>query len=460
MVLFYYICKKLSNTNMTVIIRFILISIIFGFCSNYHSFAQQIKVLNFKKSKEKLVQKDKQNATVIFETTEEGFEVLYKGEKVKSNNVEGKLIATLPHKSTYFSIKHPNYGKIDYKLPIKHLEKAKVYGAMIVSNATDKEFKIQKQWLKLDINPQNAIVFINDTIVKTKNGKIQLLLGLGVQHFKILSPFYEPFIDSVEICENKKIEQKINLRPIYSYIEINCKTPNSKIYLNNKYIGSHTARTNKLIAGSYSLRVESTNYATHYSQINIGKNEKKSLDIELDYKAGFVPSNNPTTQNNNISKADSTNVELTENTVKTNTISDIKITTNDTKTEILINRENVGTGLWKGNLENGIYALQSRKNDLESTPIYLVVDNQKDITLNLDSPSASYGSLNIDCNVTDAEIIINRTHIGKTPLIIQNLPTNTSYYITIQKQGYKQESKEIKLINNDILNIKINLKKK
>ena len=77
--------------------------------------------------------------------------------------------------------------------------------------------------------------------------------------------------------------------------------------------------------------------------------------------------------------------------------------------------------------------------------------------LNLISPKADYGLLNVSCDEIDAAIFLNGLAVGFTPCVLRNLPIDRTYRIRLVK-GRKEVERVIHLRGNDIVNLKLKLK--
>ena len=80
--------------------------------------------------------------------------------------------------------------------------------------------------------------------------------------------------------------------------------------------------------------------------------------------------------------------------------------------------------------------------------------------INLAVPQIAYGMLNIQSNVTDAEVWVNEEKKGYTPCIVKYLPAGIRCKVTLRKYGYKEVSEYIIPPKNNIMDITIRLKKK
>ena len=84
--------------------------------------AQQIRVDDFSRLKKpflgtKTYQTDKQYALLDLYTQETGFEFLVGQQPIQAQEGDGFLTLSLPDKTRFFTIKHPEYGQLVWKIP-------------------------------------------------------------------------------------------------------------------------------------------------------------------------------------------------------------------------------------------------------------------------------------------------------------------------------------------------------
>ena len=223
--------------------------------------------------------------------------------------------------------------------------------------------------------------------------------------------------------------------------------------------------------GCYRLTVKQDNQPLYDQSIEIANAERKVIDLRNSTQAPFLASTprpgrsvpeNQTEQNRTLPAARSISpksLTATDSTASTQTLSRVHITAFDANTEIWLNRERVGKGEWQGELAPGFYAVSSQKDSLDSRTELFWVEAGKTVELNLASPLADYGMLNISCNEVNAEVFLNDMPAGFAPCVLRNLPIDRTYRIRLVK-GKKVAEKTIHLRGNDIVNVSLNLKKR
>ena len=92
---------------------------------------QEMRIEDFKKQKKGILNfrhivTDKKEAIIDLKTGEKGFTFLANGKtEAKAEEGEEMLSVKVPHKTTFITIKHPDYGQLTWKVPGKSLRKKK-----------------------------------------------------------------------------------------------------------------------------------------------------------------------------------------------------------------------------------------------------------------------------------------------------------------------------------------------
>lgn len=200
----------------------------------------------------------------------------------------------------------------------------------------------------------------------------------------------------------------------------------AELYLNGAVIGSfYGSKEVEVKSGTYNIEVKSKGYRSIVRDVTLEAGERDNI-------------------------CDTLCVKMISATIKAF----------DPDSEILINREVVAKGEWKGDLASGLYSFSNRRDGYESTPLLFTLDEQTIFELDLASPLSGGGVLNISSNQVGAEIYLNGVYMGKTPLIIPNVGGEVNYTITLRKSGFKAKEQYIKVNKNDQRDIYIEMKKR
>lgn len=428
--------------------------------------AQQMSIRNFSKMKKRLLghktfETDKTQATLDLLTSEKGFTFKANGkEDVTATEGDDMITLLLPHRTRSLTIKHPEYGELQWKVPakVKALKKKKRYTCTLLTLSNKKEYHIGKQWAVFYVDPENAILHIDSTQYYVRKGKAQAYLPLGDHQCMIEAPFHESWQGSIHLNDTLRHDEYVTLQPLYAYLTVRTPLEGCTILLNGKPIGHKKAVSDRLPAGTYSLTLVRNNVCFYNRQIEIHEAEKKVVDIkEEELRPLSIPRGMTFAQ---LAEVAETGTQQ-RGSLRTDSVKAlVTITAPDSTTAILLDREVIGEGLWQGYVAQGFHAVNTRKDGLESATYYLFIDSSQAQTLNLAAPQSAYGMLNIASNVVDADIYINGKPAGTTPSVVQNLPADRNYLVKVSKKGYKDITETVYIRGNEMNHLHITLKKK
>lgn len=424
--------------------------------------AQRMHVEDFGRYKKPFLHKasfttDKQQALLDFFTNEKGFQFFVEDAPVAATEGEGMVTLALPHRTGSLIIKHPVYGQLAWKVPNGVLKKKKHYHAYLHTESLEKEFRQQKQWALISTVPERAIVYVDTVIHPLLDGNLSLYLPLGRHVCRIESPFYQTLNDTIELTDIVRFEKRYVLQPFYAYLTVETDWPDARICLDGDSLGLQRVETSRLMPGRYRLTVNQGDSLYYEQWLELANAERKVVDlhgIEL----------RPFPQLGQSIEMSGFPDEVLADSMASDGLqelsgqwADVHITAFDADTEIWLNRERVGQGEWRGNLAPGFYAVSSRKEGLDSRTDFFWVDAGKSVELNLISPLADYGLLNVSCDEVDATVFLNGLAIGSAPCVLRNLPVGRTYRVRLVK-GRKAAETFVRLRGNDIVNVKLKLK--
>lgn len=419
--------------------------------------AQQIRVEDFKRLKKPLLAPrpysvDKENAILDLFTQEKGFEFFLGQQPIPAQEGEGMVTLLLPDKTAFFTIRHPEYGQLKWKVPDGPLRHNKHYQAQLVTDNPSKEFALSRQWVVLHIRPESAIVTLDSTMHRTLTGQVQALLPVGRHSVRVQSPFFEEHTDTFILSDTARLDLHVQLKPEYSYLEVHSQVPDAEIRLDGQLIGTGTAHSGRISPGTYLLSLHRGPRCFHRRQVTLASAQRHILtigrEVEERIASGDVlPADSlllAQGQDGGIARPDS-----------------FYVLAFDDSTEIWVNRERVGTGTWKDKLQPGVYAVSTSKDGMESRTQYVEVGGGAGRQrLKMPTPYASYAWLNVSSNVVDAQVWLDDKLVGTTPCILSPLSVSRRYRLRLVKEGYKSEELVVSLRGNDMQNIKVELKKK
>lgn len=364
---------------------------------------------------------------------------------------------TLPHRTSFLVIKHPVYGQLAWKVPDGVLKKKKHYHAYLHTESLEKEFRQQKQWALISTVPEHAIVYVDTVIHPLLDGTLSLYLPLGRHACRIESPFYQTLNDTIELTDSARFEKRYVLQPFYAYLTVETDWPDARICLDGQPLGMERIETFRLMPGRYRLTVDQGDSLYYEQWLELANAERKVVDLHgIELRPFPQPGQTIETLGfPNEVLADSLASDSLQ--VQPEQWADVHITAFDADTEIWLNREQVGQGEWRGKLAPGFYAVSSKKEGLDSRTDFFWVDAGKSVELNLISPLADYGLLNVSCDEVDAAVFLNGLAAGFAPCVLRNLPVDRTYRLRLVK-GRKAAETLVRLKGNDIVNVKLKLK--
>ena len=424
--------------------------------------AQRMHVEDFGRYKKPFLHKasfttDKRQALLDFFTNEKGFQFFVEDAPVAATEGEGMVTLALPHRTGSLIIKHPVYGQLAWKGPNGVLKKKKHYHAYLHTESLEKEFRQQKQWALISTVPERAIVYVDTVIHPLLDGNLSLYLPLGRHVCRIESPFYQTLNDTIELTDIVRFEKRYVLQPFYAYLTVETDWPDARICLDGDSLGLQRVETSRLMPGRYRLTVNLGDSLYYEQWLELANAERKVVDLHGIELRPFPQLGQSIEMSGFPDEVLADSMASDGLQEQSGQWADVHITAFDADTEIWLNRERLGQGEWRGNLALGFYAVSSRKEGLDSRTDFFWVDAGKSVELNLISPLADYGLLNVSCDEVDATVFLNGLAIGSAPCVLRNLPVGRTYRVRLVK-GRKAAETLVRLRGNDIVNVKLKLK--
>ena len=434
----------------------LLIALCFSFVK---SWAQEMHIEEFAKLKKgplnmNHVVTNKQQAIIDLKTSEKGFAFLADGKmEIPADEGDGVLTLKTPDKTAFIVVKHPDYGQLTWKVPTKKgLRRKKHYAANLLTFSPDKEFKLQKQWVIFEIQPQDAILTIDSTMMLVQGGKQQFYLPIGKHAYIAEAPFHQQEEGSFELTDDERQIVTIALQPIYSYLTVRTSLEGCDILIDGQPIGQTRGTSGHLREGLHRLTVLKDSLMYYDADFNIGWREKKTIELTSDDLRPILK----TKERERVVR----NQEQEEDKPIKPIIAPVTIKALDDNTSIWVNRELKGYGSWEGELAEGFYLIGTEKDGLESRSMTLWVDDDTPKNIELLAPMGSYGMINVHSNEIGADVYINGKLAGKTPCVVKDLPSGSNCQVRLVKAGFYEAEKEVRIVGNDLTDIDLKLKKR
>ena len=321
---------------------------------------------------------------------------------VKTVQKPGEIWVYMPHGSKRLTITHEHFLPLrDYFFTEPIVEGA-CYELVLASGrsvTTIVPDEIETQWLIITSDPAGADVFIDDQPAGVT--PYQSLLPVGKHTYRLQKPLYQNDAGMVELIsgqQKKKIESK--LRPNFGTVQVTT-TPESgaAVLLNGQETGKTTPCTlERVPAGQHTLSASLNMYATATQQFTMQAGETLPLTVNLKPSFG-----------------------------------EVSVNTNP-KSDVYVNGQLKGNGLWQGRLNPGIYTFEAKldKHATATEQRTVAIGERLELTL---QPEPRYGTLNVVTNPMDATIRIAGKDYGTTPTTLKNFLIG-DYTVELSLPGY------------------------
>ena len=316
--------------------------------------------------------------------------------------------------ATFINIMHPDYGTCKYYLPEELCDYC-VYEMVLqyIPIAVNNEpLKPQNTYLVIKADQDDADIFIDGQFVGTK--QVSKSFDIGSTHtWKIECDLYHEESGTVTLDEKKEIVK--SLRPAYGYMNVS-SLPESgaMVYINNKKVGLTPYKSERLVSGTYSVKVVKEMYQTTEKTFTVTDNQ--TTNAVLNMSANFV---------------------------------DVTINT-DSESMIYVDEEYKGKGTWKGRLSEGVHFVEAKKESHETSSKNVSLVLGKSETINIKAPKPIYGFLDINSDPMSANIYLNGVKYGQTPNVISNLLIG-DYELKLQIEGCPVLKKNITIKKGETL---------
>ena len=296
---------------------------------------------------------------------------------------------------------------------------SRVVYELIVTSKDILDNNIEKDLFSLTFHLNVEDVYIkngNKAPIKTSSLYPGFELQRGIYSFTFSKEGYKTFIDTVHL--NRSEQREIVLEKGYSdykagipgIISIQSEPSGAEIYLNDQYVGV-TPYQGNLSEGDYQLRLSKEFYHDHELNFNIKPTLRKEIPlVKLKSNYGFLT-----------------------------------VETEPSFSDVYVNGTNIGkTPIKNYKIRNGIYNLEIVKDLYKKIESQITIENLKENVLkrNLEP---TFGTFTITCkNVDSAQVFLNKTFIGLTPLTYDTLRYG-KYDLTVRKDYYKDWEEKIEI---------------
>ena len=357
---------------------------------------------------------------------EERAKLRFKGNRETDFKVENKYgelyLYITASAATFMEIIHPDYGKTEFRFPSKGLSDYFGYEMVVVLRGADDPIKQQNTYLNIVSDQPNAMIYIDEEFIGQKEGFKPLKIG-STHTYKIECDLFHTETGSVTLDSEETVVIEKKLRPAYGFLNvISVPVDGAMIFIDNKNVGSTPYYSDKIVSGTYKVRLVKEMYKTTEQDVVVTDGNTTKTEIVM--PANFV------------------NV-----TVKT-----------DSQSDIYLNDEYKGRGSWSGQLMEGAYFIEVKKEFHKTMSQNLNVTLGKDIDIIIDAPQPICGFIDVTTYPSRADVYVDDKLMGQSP-IIKSIPVGY-HELRVEKDGYSSMKRNIEIRENETLPIEDTLHNK
>ena len=337
---------------------------------------------------------------------------------VDSKQETGEVWVWVPRGSRKITIKHQQLGVLrDYRYPIE-IEAERTYEMVLVTGTVETIVKeeVHEQYLMFQINPPDAVLEVNDQMwTVSPSGSASKLVNFGTYSYRVQANNYHPDAGRVTVNDPDNTTQvTVNLLPNFGWIEVGGgPLQGAMVYVDNTLIGKAPCKSGELKSGQHSVRIIKELYEPYTDMVTVTDNQTTTVNPNL--------------------TADFAHVTLQV----------------DADAEIWVNNERKGTRQWSGDLPSGVYRIECKQTNHESTLLTKEVTNQMNgERIQLDAPRPIYGSLMVESEPAMATILIDGKEMGQTPKLIKEILIGT-HRLQLTKADYADHSETITIAKGE-----------
>jgi uncharacterized protein (TIGR02145 family) len=338
------------------------------------------------------------------------------GNAIATEQKTGEIWVWVPAGARKVTISHQQLGVLREYLFDIDIEEATVYEMVLITGkvSTIVEEEITSQWLVINTEPADAMVYLNDQFVK--KGMYQAKLKPGSYTYRIEAPLYHTEAGKIEIAGVKK-ELNVTLKPAFGYLSMSSgPEQGADVVVDGKSQPKTTpCKSEPLASGEHTVQIVKEMYQPLTQKVTVADGQTTPVNIIL--RPNFA---------------------------------EVSITA-PSEASIYINNEKKGKGPWQGRLNAGIYSLEARlekyrpvKQDIE-----VVAGDKRTVEL---QPIPIFGSLDVITTPAGATITIDGKTYGTTPNSVNKMLIG-NYSVQLSKQGYSKVNKKITITEDQTIQI-------
>lgn len=365
-------------------------------------------------------------ALIRLNTPERGFE--FTGCSIETTKQEtGEIWIFVSPGVKFITIKHRDFGSIiNYPFP-ESIKSGTTY-EMKLRTARIKQIieeTVTEQYLIIESNTPDAKIFINNEYAG-RNSAMKLLSLFEEHSYRVEAPLYHTKEGKIKLDENQKSTLKIDLDPAFGYLKVNTSpVEGAEIEINGRLQEGKTPFfSQELASGIYNVQAFMPMYKSELQEVDIYDGKTSEITINL------IP-----------------------------TFANVEITCQDKDAEIYIDGKYKAKGGFKGQLNEGAYQLEVKKQSHSEFKKIINAISGQNLIENIDKLQAINGKLNLNSTPYGAKIFIDDKSYGETPILIPEILVG-KHELRLEKSGYHTLYEQINIEEGKIAKYDLVLKEK
>ena len=305
-------------------------------------------------------------------------------------------------------------AELEYTFPVK-IKSGKTYRLTLISEPAPvveeevietKEYTLpEQQFVLFSVEPQNAVVELDNETLVTRGGEAQKLTTVGMHEYKVSAKGYYPATGKVLVGSGSKSDVSIFLRAANGWMQVsdmgNDDLNGADIYVDGEHQRKAPVTIGPLTSGMHKLLVAKDSFDNYSAEVLVVDNDTVRVS----------PCLNPN-------------------------FAVVTVRTEDTNAQPWANGRMLGTGEWTGKLVSGIYSFESRELGYTSAAVTVEVNPQVEIMcIDVPSPSPVFGNIIMTSYPAKATVMLDGKVIGATPMIVPKVLYG-EYVVEIFKEGF------------------------
>ncbi|MBQ7448350.1 MAG: SUMF1/EgtB/PvdO family nonheme iron enzyme [Paludibacteraceae bacterium] len=368
----------------------------------------------------------------------------------------GEIWIWLRPRTRFITIHHPQLGSlVRYEIPVPIESKRTYYADLIAGEVKVLVSEaVTEQYVKFYVEPKDALVTLDDNVITLHDGYGYKMMRFGEYDYRVDLADYHPNIGKITVNDpDHAHEVRISLKPAFGWVEVERGIADgAAVYIDNRLVGKAPLKSHNLSSGSHRVKVIKEKYAPWEQTVTIQDAQTVLLSPQLTAQFSRVTF---------VVRSDS-DLRQNEGNPHPELVSESQPhpeLVSGSQAEIYINDQRYGIGKVIENLAYGQYVVEARlAGHITTTRRIEITPDTEGQVFELQPPTPVYGRLQIESNVPDATVLLDGLEVGQVPLQLRQVLIG-QHILTLQRQGYKTETKQINVDENATVSISIELAK-